>query len=170
MRIGVPDLLRPGQWLHLAGELVETRYQVVCERRTGWHHTVLEWIGRIRDDSTNALGHQFWGELFPDLVLESLEGQIDEFRVWNPWTHPGSDPRKLVLRLFGAMSQVFVGLWSFEDGTPATHRLARITEKFVGQATTRDGRASHGGVFGRVTDVAGKPQAGATIEIAEARW
>ncbi|MDA1278292.1 MAG: LamG domain-containing protein, partial [Verrucomicrobia bacterium] len=136
-QIVLPGVLRAGAWLHVAVSLSKADTRLYLNGGLAGTLPYTNGLAGIRDASTNLLGYQLWGEIYPNMRLDSLDGQMDEVRVWDHARTEAQIQADMDRQLTGAESGL-AGLWNFEDGardaSPAGHHGT-----LIGQARVVEG-------------------------------
>ena len=135
----VPGVLRAGDWVHLAVSLSKSGSRLCLNGASVGATPYSKGLAGIRDASTNALGHQFWREIHPNLLLESLDGQIAQFRVWGV-ARTEAQIRENMFKSLTGNEEGLAGLWNFADGsandsTPNAHHGKLMGQAKVVEAT-----------------------------------
>lgn len=143
-QIVVPGVLLAGTWLHVAASFSKTDTRFFLNGALAGSVAYTNGLAGIRDASTNLLGHQLWGQIYPNTRLDSLDGQMDEVRVWDHARTEAQIQADMDRQLTGAELGL-AGLWNFEDGardaSPAGHHgtligQARVVEGAVPSVQT----------------------------------
>jgi PAS domain S-box-containing protein len=94
-----------------------------------------------------------------------FKGRVDELRVWSVARNPAAIRASMHRRLAGT-EEGLVGLWNFDDSSEPGRDAGPggYHGKFLGQATVTNVPLPTV-VHGRITDAAGRPLDGATLEV-----
>jgi signal transduction histidine kinase/DNA-binding response OmpR family regulator/ligand-binding sensor domain-containing protein len=167
LRLLEPDLLKPGEWCHLAAVTGADGIRVYFNGRIVQSHphpgSCSSLLPAGREGRRNFLGRSNWQE------DRNFRGQMDEVRVWKTARTTAQIRENLAKQLSGNEAGL-VGLWNFDDpanpGRDASPH--RHDGQLMGSARTAGaaaGSAELSAVAGRITDAAGKPRRGAEVRV-----
>jgi signal transduction histidine kinase/ligand-binding sensor domain-containing protein/DNA-binding response OmpR family regulator len=157
--IGVPDILRSGEWYHLAFVTGPGGVKLYVNGILMATDPYPGSFGDLGNDDENWIGRDIMPQKPP------MRGQLGEFRVWQNQRTPAQIRENMFKNLTGAEPGL-VGLWNFtdasnpaRDASPGAHHGKVTGHVIITNAILPSV------VFGEITDTAGNRLPNATLEV-----
>lgn len=122
--IHIPQILQPGQWLHLAAVSGSKGMNLYLNGMLVGDNAATSSFSSIGNNDHNFLGHSVWNE------SADLFGEMDEVRVWSVERTEAQIREGMSKRLTG-LEEGLVGLWNFDD--PANPGRDATTNRYDGK-------------------------------------
>jgi len=156
----IAEVLQANRWCHIALVTGKGGVKFYLNGILRFYDEYSGSFSAVGNGDHNYLGRNTWSDLV------DLQGDLDEVRVWTTARTAEQIRGNMFKRLTGNEPGLF-GLWNFDDpsrpgrdSSPGGHH-----GKLIGQAAVTRVAPPTAGLYGRVTDQAGKPLAGAIIEV-----
>jgi signal transduction histidine kinase len=163
--LGMPSLVEPGRWCHLAVSTGKAGVRVYFNGRLAASSEYTGSFASIGTGQNNFLGRNNW--LGNDSAVEDLDGQIDEVRVWQV-ARSAEEVRENMFRRLSGREPNLVGLWNFDeleaglvkDLSPGGH-----SGKLMGQARVVPARLPPGDQLAKLSSVLSLRGTGSYVEL-----
>jgi signal transduction histidine kinase/ligand-binding sensor domain-containing protein len=163
LRSGVPNVLTPHRWHHIAAALTQTSQRVYLDGAM-----IIDRVGTNLFPSLLESPRNYLGSCVirgSSNASDDLHGAMDEVRVWSVARSTEEINAGMRTRLTGGEPGL-VGLWNFDDpsnpGRDATTNA--LHGQLIGQAQTISGTLPPL-VTGQMTDASGQPRTNAYVEV-----
>ncbi len=161
--VTAPGAIHPDEWFHWALVIGSGQIKLYVNGRLASSKEEVADIASV-EKGENLLGRNIYKPGNPS-GFNDLAGQMDDLRIWSVARSEAQIRDNLRAKLTG-LEPGLVGYWNFDD--PAQPMRDRSTNGFHGHVF---GAASVTNVqmapllFGKITDVTGKPLGGATVTV-----
>jgi len=168
----VPDLLKSNQWYHVAVTTGTNWSKLYLNGvLSSVNEAPVSWTPDPLPPLKNFLGRSVMKGNPMAAPDTELNGQIDEVRIWEGERTEAQIRENMFKNLTGSEPGL-AALWSFNDGTARDSSTNGHHGTLVGNAKVAMARRPVPSqlvlptfVFGKITDAAGKPVAGATVRV-----